>query len=122
MTRATGRLVAFLDSPMVTRIVTAMVLVLTLSAIWLRAEQLDLTQCVAAYNDAANANSRARTAAAEYDRLALDEMIKGIAAARHNKDQTAIDEALSQYLQKRAFANGQRESSPMPAPPSETCG
>lgn len=111
----------WLDSDRVTQGIKVIAVLSLLISLTVGVRQFVLTNCLAAYNEAVSVSTNARTSAAEADRQALDDMIKRVATARHSGDQKAIDEAFSQYLQARAFANGQRASNPLPAPPSQMC-
>lgn len=110
---------AWLDSPGATRVLKLVAIVSLLLGLAVGVQQAQLTACLAAYTEAANVSSKARTEAAEGDRKALDDMVKSIAGA---KDSATVKDALSTYLQARAFADGQRASNPLPGPPSQTCG
>lgn len=114
---------AWLDSPGVTRLLKVVAILSLLLAVGVGVQQARLTSCLAAYNEASNLSSRARTEAAEADRKAVDDMVKAIAEARRAPDPAgAVDQALGGYLQARAFADGQRAGNPLPGPPSQTCG
>lgn len=124
MTKLQARL-SWLDNPMVTRVFQAIAAVSLLIGLTVGVQQARFTACLANYNEASNAATKQRTAAAEADRKALDDMIQAIADARSlppTEAGNAVSKALTGYLQARAFADGQRSGSPMPGPPSQTCG
>ncbi|MEV4767811.1 hypothetical protein [Micromonospora humida] len=92
------------------------VLALALS-VFIGVQQVRLTQCLAEYNEASNRSSAARTAAAEQDRAAQDELFRSIA----EEPRSGI-EALRAYNEQRAQADERRRLNPLPAPPSQRCG
>lgn len=101
------------------------VIVSLAGGIWLGVEQRRLTNCVAAYSNAQNANTKFRAEAAAEERESLDTMISAIAEAQSvpaNMRQAAVADAFQEYLRTRAYLDGKREVSPIPDPPSQTCG
>ncbi len=95
----------------------AMALVALVLSVVIGARQYQMTACQARYNEASNASQRARAAAAESDRVALDAMLIAVA----DSPREAIG-AIRKYNAARAAADQQRQANPIPPPPSETCG
>ena len=117
------RVVTWLDSAAVTRVLKVIAIVSLLASLVVGYNQSRLTACLAAYNEASNKATAARTDAAQADREALDTMINAIAHAGSTPDPKAtVNKALNDYLVSRARADGQRSGNPLPAPPSQTCG
>jgi hypothetical protein len=125
MTEVAERAKNWLDNPAMDRVFKVIALVSLLAALFVGVRQYELTACLAAYNEATNANTQLRAQAAQEERENLDAMISAIAeaptlpaAARP----AAFQNALSEYLRSRAYIDGKREVMPIPAPPSQTCG
>lgn len=116
------RVVGWLDSAAVTRVLKVIAILSLLASLFVGVRQYELTACLAAYNDANNKATAARSDAAASDRAALDSMVKAIADAYDSGDRTATRKALNEYLVARARGDGQRQGNPLPAPPSQTCG
>jgi hypothetical protein len=125
MTEVAERAKNWLDSENVTRLFKVIAILSLLASLFVGVKQYELTSCLAGYNDASNANSKARAAAAAEEREALDTMISAIAEAQSvpaMSRQTAVKQAFDQYLRSRAYIDGKREVLPLPEPPSQTCG
>ncbi len=123
MTQALERTRNWLESPVTNRVFQIIAVVSLLIGLSVGVRQYQLTSCLATYNETTSQSTLLRSAAAEADRKAVDDMVRAIAEARRAPDPAAaVDKALSGYLQARAFTDGQREGKPLPAPPSQTCG
>ncbi|MEU1810938.1 hypothetical protein [Micromonospora aurantiaca (nom. illeg.)] len=112
-----ARMVNALDSRLAFRLVQFFAALALVLSVYVGVQQVRLTQCLAAYNEASNKASAARTLAAEQDRAAQDELFRQIAEQPRN----GID-ALREYNDQRAQADEQRRRNPLPAPPSQRCG
>jgi hypothetical protein len=125
MTVVAERAKNWLDNPAMDRVFKVIAVVSLLSALFVGVKQYELTACLATYNDASNANSQMRAAAAAEEREALDTMISAIAEVQTvpaASRQAAVAAAFQEYLRSRAYIDGKREVMPIPAPPSQTCG
>lgn len=114
-----------LESPWVNNVFRIIAIVSLLIGLSVGARQYRLTNCLTAYNEATNKASAQRAEAATSDREALDAMIKAIADARYlppGEAGKAVSDALDNYLAARAAGDKQRQSNPLPGPPSQTCG
>jgi hypothetical protein len=109
--------IVWLDSRAAVRIVQVMAVVALAVSVVVGVKQYQLTRCIARYNEQSNISQRVRAAANDADRQALDNLIKVIA---DNPDQAVG--ALRTYDAARTGADKQRANSPIPDPPSETCG
>lgn len=99
---------------MAVKVIAVVALVLS---VYIGVQQVQLTQCLAEYNEASNRATAARTEAAAQDRAAQDELFRNIA----EQPRTGI-EALRRYNEQRDQANETRRRNPLPAPPSQRCG
>lgn len=125
MTVVAERAKNWLDSESVTRLFKIVAIASLLASLFVGVKQYELTSCLATYNDASNANTQLRAAAAQEERENLDAMISTIAEAPTlpaAERPAAFQSALADYLQTRAYIDGKREVMPIPAPPSQTCG
>lgn len=109
--------VAALDSRRAFRLVQLMAAVALGLSLWIGVQQYRMTRCQAAYNEASATSTRARSAAAESDRQALDDLMRTVA----EQPRGAI-QAVREYNAVRRMTDGQRAANPLPPPPSETCG
>ncbi|WP_020525821.1 hypothetical protein [Catelliglobosispora koreensis] len=132
-TEALVRVQRFLDSRLVYRLVVVGVvfalgwsLILSYQQRRLTGEQRRLTECVAAYVDAANANQRLRAEIASDERELSTALLAEQNRALHIADPAArlaaLQRAFGEYEKGRAFNEGKREGNPIPPPPSQTCG
>ncbi|WP_328382905.1 hypothetical protein OHQ88_10495 [Micromonospora zamorensis] len=85
-------------------------------SVYVNVQQVQLTSCLADYNEASNRSQAARYEAAEQDRQAQDRLFRSIA-----EDPRSGIEALRQYNLSRDEANATRQANPLPAPPSQRC-
>lgn len=95
------------------------------ASLFVGTQQYRLTSCLAAYNEASNANTQLRSQAAADERAALDSLISSIDEARSlpaGQGKSALDIAFRDYATTRARIEGKREVAPIPGPPSQTCG
>lgn len=125
MTEVAERAKNWLDNPAMDRVFKVIALVSLLAALFVGVKQYELTNCLAAYNEASNANSQLRAKAAAEERASLDEWIAALDAAISlppAQARPALDVAFDQYRESRARIEGKREVAPIPAPPSQTCG
>lgn len=133
MTEALGRVQRFLESRALYWLVasgTAVALIWGLINMLeqnrLNRKQERLTACVVTYIEAQNANSRLRADTAADERKLLDGLIAAQNAALHIPDAgqrlAALQQAFATYEKGRAYAEGKRDASPIPPPPSQTCG
>jgi hypothetical protein len=113
------RWLGWLDTPTATRVLQVVAVISLGLGLVVGAQTAQLTRCQADYAEASNANSRERTAAAEADRKAIDDMVKAIAGAKAGPD---IRVALENYLRTRAENDKKRAANPLPKPPSTECG
>ncbi|MEU7609562.1 hypothetical protein [Micromonospora sp. NPDC049204] len=111
-----ARVVRALDSPAVNMIVKVIAVLALALSVFVGVQQVQLTSCLAEYNEANNRSQAARYAAAEQDRQAQDELFRSIA-----EDPRSGIEALRQYNLSRDQADEQRRANPLPAPPSQRC-
>lgn len=125
MTEVAERAKTWLDSEKVTRIFQVIAVASLLISLGVGVKQYQLTACLAAYNDASNANQQLRAGAAGEERDALDQWIAAVDEARRlptPSARTALDIAFDDYREERARIEGKREVMPIPAPPSQSCG
>lgn len=133
MADALVRVQKFLDGRLVYRLVVVGVvlalgwsLVLSYQQRRLTEEQRRLTECVAAYNDAANANQRLRADAATEERKLQADLFAAQNQALHVPDTAArlalLQRAFAEYEKGSAYSEGKRAGSPIPPPPSQSCG
>jgi hypothetical protein len=125
MTVVAERAKNWLDNPAMDRVFKVIALVSLLAALFVGVKQYELTACLADYNEASNANQQLRAGAAAEERSALDELISAIDEARSlpaGQGKAALDIAFDDYRETRARIEGKREVSPIPGPPSQTCG
>lgn len=125
MTEIAEKAKTWLESPITYRVFQLIAVISLLVGLAVGVNQYQLTSCLADYNEASNKATAARTDAAAADRKALDDMVQAIVDARalpSEEAQQAVQKALTGYLVARASADGQRKGSPLPAPPSQTCG
>lgn len=114
----------WLESPWVNNTFRVIAIVSLVIGLSVSKRQYDLTQCQLAYNEATNKATSQRAEAAAADRKALDDMIGAIANARFlppGEAGPAVSKALDGYIAARKAADQQRQSNPLPAPPSERC-
>ena len=122
---ATERAKSWLDSEGVTRAIKLVAVLSLMASMFVGVQQYQLTYCLAAYNEASNANQQLRAGAAAEEREALDQLISAIDEARSlpaGQGKAALDIAFDDYRETRARIEGKREVSPIPGPPSQTCG
>lgn len=117
MTQPDNAVVRWLSSRMADALWKIMALVALLASLAIGARQFQMTACQARFNEASNASTRARAEAAEVDRRAVDDLMRSVAA----NPREALD-AIGAYNTSRAQADRQRSASPVPPPPSDTCG
>ncbi len=113
-----------LESPWMNNVFRVVAIVSLLVGLSVGARQYRLTSSMTANNVATNQASAQRAEPAGADRKALDDMIKAIADARFlppAEAGPAVSKAMDGYLAARAAADQQRQSNPLPAPPSERC-
>lgn len=125
MTVVAERAKNWLDSEGVTRLFKVVAILSLLASLFVGVQQWRLTACLAEYNEASNANQQLRAGAAAEERAALDELISAIDEARSlpaGQGKAALDIAFDDYRETRARIEGKREVSPIPGPPSQTCG
>ena len=125
MTEIAVKAKGWLESPVIYRVFQVIAVVSLVIGLSVGVKQYALTSCLADYNEASNKATAARTEAAAADRKALDDMVQAIVDARslpQEQAQQAVQKALTGYLVARASADGQRKGSPLPGPPSQTCG
>ncbi len=119
-----GKAWRLLDSQGVTRAVQLVAIASLFLALFVGLRQYALADCLATYSDDNARSSGQRLIAAEQDRKALDDMIKGIAGARSvspAEAQAQVNAALDKYLAVRAQSDEQRRRNPPPTPPSQRC-
>ncbi len=112
------------DSAAVTRATKIVAIASLVAALTVGLKQAQLTSCLAHWNDVNISIQQSRSAAAESDRKALDDMVSAIANSRDlppSQVKSAVDQALLTYLKRRAYADGERAGNPLPDPPSATC-
>lgn len=110
-------MVAALDSRRAFRLVQLMAAAALLLSVWVGWQQYRMTKCQARYNEASATSTRARAAAAEADRQALDSLMLAVA----EQPRGAI-QAVREYNAVRRVTDQQRAANPLPPPPSQTCG
>lgn len=125
MTEVAERAKNWLDSPTMDRVFKVIALASLLAALFVGVRQYELTNCLAAYNEASNANQQLRGQAAAEERSALDAWIAAVDDARRQPAagaRDALDRAFDSYREARARIEGKRSVAPIPGPPSQTCG
>lgn len=125
MTEVAERAKNWLDSPTMDRVFKVIALISLLAALFVGVRQYELTACLATYNEASNANTQLRAAAAAEEREALDQWISAVDEAvslPSTQSRVALGAAFDEFREARARIEGKREVMPIPAPPSQTCG
>lgn len=125
MTVVAERAKSWLDNPSMDRVFKVIAVLSLMASLFVGVRQYSLTACLAEYNEASNANQQLRAAAAAEERDALDDLIAAIDEARSVpavNARAALDIAFDDYRETRARIEGKREVSPIPGPPSQTCG
>lgn len=122
----------FLGSRPFYNFIAASVVAMLVWGLWLTIGQRQLmgdlrtlTDCVAEYSNAQNANTKLRSDAAAEERKAQDAWFSAVAEALRlppAQMRSAIDAAFVDYQKARARIEGKREVLPIPDPPSVTCG
>ncbi|QKW15393.1 hypothetical protein [Verrucosispora sp. NA02020] len=111
------RVVRALNSALADLAVKVIAVAALLLSVYVGVQHVQLTRCLAEYNDANNRVQVARYAAAEQDRAAQDELFRAIA-----EEPRRGVEALREYNERRAESDRKRRANPLPAPPSQRCG
>lgn len=115
----------WLDGEGVTRAIKIVAIISLLASLSVGVRQYELTACLAAYNDAANGVQQFRAGVASEERDALDRWILAVDEVRSLPPavaRAAFDKAFIDYRQARARIEAQRQTAPIPPPPSQTCG
>jgi hypothetical protein len=111
------RILYALDALWGHRAVAVLVLLSSAGVIWLGVADRQQSECNARYNERQAHSQRARAAAADADREALNTLVRSLV------DDNPSDgrEQVRRYLEAIDRTNAERERNPVPPPPPDLC-
>lgn len=98
------------------RVIHVVVLLVTLTVIWLARQQSEIVACNARYNAASADYDRDRVAAAQRDREAHDAVLRALRSSPER-----LESELDRYFAQRAESDAQRANAPVVPPPADLC-